>query len=278
MLGKCEEHGFYRGEKCTVCNKAGKFLMNEQEMNTLGRLMAGILRHFPNKFELYIDPQGWVNLDDMVDAVKENRRRFHWLRKHPFTALKETDDKGRFQVDNNMIRATYGHTVDVDPDLPSDDIPERLYYPAAQAELSLLLDEGLTPSDKMKVHLSRSFKDAVVAGEHRYDDAVILEVDALRALENGCDIGQAGTTVFTTFEIPGEFLKVADMVNESDETDNEAADEGSSVSVEDEVDKEEEMKEPIDEPEEEGEELADRNDAPDVSEDAEDEDEEIWDL
>ncbi len=49
MLGKCDEHGYYRGETCPVCNTKGKFLMSDRELDSLGRIMAGVLRHFPEK-------------------------------------------------------------------------------------------------------------------------------------------------------------------------------------------------------------------------------------
>jgi len=97
MLGLCEEHSYYRGAECPECGKKGKFLMNEHETDTIGRLLAGILRHFPDKFELYMDAEGWVNIYDMVGAVKRTRGRMRWLKPHHFLGMVETDEKGRFR-------------------------------------------------------------------------------------------------------------------------------------------------------------------------------------
>jgi len=52
MLSKCEGHGYYRGDFCPVCKKEGKFMMNDQELNSLSRIIAGALRHFPEKLGL----------------------------------------------------------------------------------------------------------------------------------------------------------------------------------------------------------------------------------
>jgi len=44
MLAECKDHGYFRGESCPVCNEKGKFLMTDKELNSLGRIMAGVLR------------------------------------------------------------------------------------------------------------------------------------------------------------------------------------------------------------------------------------------
>lgn len=207
MLGECKEHGYYRGERCPICDQKGKFLMNEKEMDSVGRLMAGILRHFPSKFELYIDAKGWIDLYELLDAVKQQRRRLRWLKQHHIRAMVDTDKKGRFQMVGSMVRATYGHTVNVDPDLPTDNIPDILFFPTSEAELEEGLKKGLFPTDKNKVHLSKTLDSALTAGQHRYDAPIILKVDAAGAKTGGYAIGEAGTTVYTTDEIPPSYLR-----------------------------------------------------------------------
>ena len=212
MLGACLEHGYYRGERCPVCDTSGKFLMNDEEMESIGRLMAGLLRHFPEKFGLSMDQKGWVSLIDMIEAVKRRRRQFHWLRQHHVRAMIDTDKKGRYQVVGNSVRATYGHTIDVDPDLPTINIPDVLFYPSSQDEIDLHMESGLMPVDRKKVHLSLTLDAAMIAGEHRVENPVILKVDALGAIKEGYAIGEAGSTVYITKEIPSAFLeKVEDV-------------------------------------------------------------------
>ena len=52
MLSECDEHGYYRQENCPICEKKGRFLMNDGELNSLSRILAGALRHFPKKWGL----------------------------------------------------------------------------------------------------------------------------------------------------------------------------------------------------------------------------------
>ncbi|MBN1109405.1 MAG: RNA 2'-phosphotransferase [Methanomassiliicoccales archaeon] len=180
--------------------------MNEQELDQLGRTLAGALRHFPERFGLDMDEQGFVSIREFINALRNSNRRYHWLRPHHIIAIIETDPKGRYQISNDMMRATYGHSLDLDLRLPTEDIPERLYYPATPEEADIILETGLRPSDRKMVHLSKTFQDALSAGRVRVENPVILEVDTAAAIEAGNVISKAGKTVFLVREIPPEFL------------------------------------------------------------------------
>ncbi|MCK5548649.1 MAG: RNA 2'-phosphotransferase [Thermoplasmata archaeon] len=69
MLKDCRSHGFFRGELCPSCSEKGKFLLNEKELDLLGRTIAGILRHFPERYGMEMNEHGWVDLNDLVTAI-----------------------------------------------------------------------------------------------------------------------------------------------------------------------------------------------------------------
>ncbi len=193
-----------------MCGEPGKFLMSDQELERIGRTMAGALRHFPEKFGLHMDEQGFVPMREFIYAVKKNNPRYHWLRPHHIIALIETDPKGRYQSSTDLIRATYGHTIDLDLRLPTDNIPDRLYYPTTEEEADIILETGLKPSDRKMVHLSKTYADAYNAGRVRTDTPVILEIDAKRAMESGLEIQRAARTVYLIGEVPAQFLSKAE--------------------------------------------------------------------
>ncbi len=207
MLKECKEHGYFRGEKCPVCSEEGRFLMNDEEIEHLGKTMAGALRHFPEKFSLKMDEHGWVSIYSLIDAVRARSQRFRWLRPHHIEGIVETDPKGRYQIKDNEIRATYGHSIDIDLDLPTENIPEKLYYPTTTEEINIILETGLKPVDRKMVHLSKTIHDAKTAGSHRVENPVIIEIDAKKAIENGLVIMQAGKTVYVAKDVPAEYLR-----------------------------------------------------------------------
>lgn len=210
-MRECREHGYFRAEICPVCGDEGRFLMNTEELDRLSRTMAGVLRHFPERFDLQMDKQGFVDLRAFVGALQRKQRRYHWLRPHHVIAVIETDNKGRYEYRDGKIRATYAHSFEVELDLPAGGTPDKLYYPTTPEEVDIVLETGLKPSDRKMVHLSRGIGDAVNAGRVRTESPVILEVDARTATNDGLVIQKAGRTVYVTNEVPPKYLVRIDV-------------------------------------------------------------------
>jgi len=210
MLKECAQHGYFRAETCPVCGEAGRFLMNDRELDHLGRILTGVLRHFPERYQLAMDSRGWIELSDISRAISQRHPMYHWLRPHHLVAIAETDAKGRYEVKDDRVRATYGHTLEVDLDLPTENIPDRLYFPVTPEEATIVLEVGLKPTDRRKVHLSKTAADAVAAGKVRTPEPVILEIDAHRGRETGLVIMQAGKTVFLVDRVPADLLRRAE--------------------------------------------------------------------
>jgi len=105
-----------------------------------------------------------------------------------------------------MIRATYGHTIDVNlDDLPIAEIDE-FFYPVTEEEIDIILEGGLHPIDRKKVHLSGSIEKATEAGKVRTEDPLILKIDGKKAKKAGLKIYQAGKDVFITDAIDAKFI------------------------------------------------------------------------
>jgi len=210
MLSECEEHGYFRGEMCPVCSEKGKFLMNDKELGSLSRIMAGALRHFPDKLGLMMDGKGWVDISSLIDAIGTSRSGFNWLRSHHIEALVATDSRGRYQIDGGMIRATYGHTIDVTlDDLPAADLDEY-FYPVTEEEADIIIEGGLHPIDRKKVHLSGSIEKAIEAGRVRTEDPLILRIDGVKTRKDGIEIYHAGTDVYITEKIDAKYISKVD--------------------------------------------------------------------
>jgi putative RNA 2'-phosphotransferase len=207
MLRECKDHGYFRAEVCSVCGEEGRFLMNEEELDRVSRTMAGVLRHFPERFDLQMDRHGFVDLRSFVDALQRKQQRYHWLRPHHIVAIIETDDKGRYEFRDGMIRATYAHSFEVDLDADIVGTPDALYYPTTAEEVDIVLEVGLKPSDRKKVHLSKTVGDAVNAGRVRTESPIILEINSKAAAEDGIVIQKAGRTVYLTNDVPPHYLK-----------------------------------------------------------------------
>jgi putative RNA 2'-phosphotransferase len=207
MLAQCRTHGYYRGERCPLCDETGRFLMKDFEIDRVGRMMAGILRHFPERFNLTMDGRGWVDLEEFTNAIKDSRDNYRrWLRREHIVALVETDEKGRYQIDGGMVRATYAHSVNVNlDDLPEANV-DKLYFPVSEEEMDLVLESGLRPSDRNMIHLSATPDKAYSAGRVHIADPLLLEIDVKKASDAGNFIFRAGKSVYVTDAVEPEVL------------------------------------------------------------------------
>ncbi len=215
MLAECKEHGYYRGRYCPICRREGKFLMSDKELKKLSSVVIGILRHFPQQFGIKLDKHGWGDIEEISNAIRNRIDRFYWVRKKHIEALALTDEKGRYQIKNDKIRATYAHTIEVDlTDMPKADV-DFLYYPVTEEELDIVLEQGIFPTDRNKVHLSGSIQKALEAGRVRTENPVLLKIDARKAMEDGVDIRKATKDVYIADEIAAKYISRLEEKEES---------------------------------------------------------------
>lgn len=168
--------------------------------------MAGILRHFPEKFDLEMDINGWVSVRELSNALAAKDKRKHWLRDRHIEAIVACDPKGRYEVRGGNVRATYAHTVEIEIDLPTDNIPELLFYPCARDEADLLLEGGIHPGNRKHVHLSKTITNAANAGAVHHTRPYIIEIDTISMVASGNTIFRAGNTVYLTENVDPQFL------------------------------------------------------------------------
>ncbi|MGC8585540.1 MAG: RNA 2'-phosphotransferase [Thermoplasmata archaeon] len=207
----CNKHGPFRGEKCPVCGDEGKLMLNDWEVEALSRILTGILRHFPENFNVKLDQHGWANINDIAEGIRGKNKKFRFLKPYHVEAFILTDTKGRFQYDKSAgkVRATYGHSINVDlSDLPSENIPRKLYYAIVPEEEEFINEIGIKPGERKWVHLSDSYEEAYISGRHRTDNPIVLEIDAEKLINDGRAIYRANEKIYITKEIPpGYFIK-----------------------------------------------------------------------
>ena len=118
------------------------------------------------------------------------------------------DEKGRYEVRGGMVRATYAHTVEIELDLPTDLIPDLLFYPCSADELDVLLEAGIKPGGRRWVHLSKTVTTACNAGRVHHAHPLIIEVDTIQMQADGNTVYRAGTTVYLTEDVPSEYCQL----------------------------------------------------------------------
>ena len=213
-LRTCQNDGPFRGYECPVCSGRGKLLMHENEVEGVGRILAGMLRHFPDNYGVKLDEHGWVKIYTIIPVIRTQKRNFWWLTPFHVEALVRTDPKGRYQInDFGEIRAAYGHTIPINVDDMPTDVPEKLYYQTTDEELEFIRETGISPSDKSWVHLSLTARQAYVSGLFHIDSPAVVEIDVDGLNGSGRQVYRATDEVFLVRDIPPEF--VGEKIGES---------------------------------------------------------------
>lgn len=185
--------------------------MNDRrDLIKLSKFLALILRHQPERFALALDEEGWASLSEVMEIL-HGLPNFRWATRADVIAVVEQgtgDDKRRFQVEGNRIRARYGHSLSrairYEPCVP----PALLYHGTSLDALESIRREGLRPMERQYVHLSPDPTTAVRVGARRDDRPVILAVSAADAHAAGVVFHRADALVYLARHIPAEFLEV----------------------------------------------------------------------
>lgn len=208
MLRSCPAHGAFDGERCPTCSHPGDPLVDEERRTQLSKFLSGALRHFPDDVGLELDEAGWTSLPDLIDAATH---RYGWAQAPEVRAVLALDPKGRFETDGDQVRATYGHSVDVDVDArQAGPIPSRLFHGTPEANLSAIRAEGLKPMGRQAVHLSPDVQTAREVGLRHAEHVAILAVDADGLQADGIEVRRRAETVYTCQRAPPEHLDVVE--------------------------------------------------------------------
>ncbi|MEV4558867.1 RNA 2'-phosphotransferase [Kitasatospora sp. NPDC049285] len=178
--------------------------MDEKRTVKTSKMLSRILRHDPGAVGVSLDAAGWVEIDTLLAALARHGRA---LTRAELDHVVATNNKRRFaySADGRSIRASQGHTVEVDLGLPVTVPPEVLYHGTATRTLGPILAEGLRPMARQDVHLSADTDTAVRVGS-RHGRPVVLRVDAAAMAADGHEFRVSDNGVWLTGEVPPQYL------------------------------------------------------------------------
>ena len=180
-------------------------MSHRHHVTALSKLMRYILRHRPDEFGLVLDEDGFVSVKELQQAVAEEAGWSHVRRSH-ITEVVLTSDRERFEIEDERIRATYGHstphTIRYEPTEP----PQTLYHGTRRKTYPHILQKGLDPMGRTYVHLAASSELAERIGRRRDPHPVLVEIQARRASEDGIVFYQANPLIYLADHIPPDYI------------------------------------------------------------------------
>ncbi len=179
----------------------------EYDSIKLSKTMSHALRHAPEQYGLTLDLDGWVQVEDLLNALRRKTPRWRSLQIEDLQHFMVASQKQRFEIHDHRIRAFYGHSTETRIERVSSVPPEVLYHGTAPQVVPLIHAEGLKPMKRQYVHLSADEGTAREVALRRTSRPVLLRVEALKAHQAGLSFYLGNDQVWLADAIPPEFLK-----------------------------------------------------------------------
>ncbi|MFF4015602.1 RNA 2'-phosphotransferase [Streptomyces sp. NPDC001843] len=177
--------------------------MDERRTMKVSKYLSKHLRHQPERIGLALDEGGWVEIDTLIAAAATHGFRFT---REELDHVVAVNDKKRFAVEGTRIRASQGHSIDVDLGLPPVTPPAYLYHGTVARNLDAIRAEGLRPMNRHDVHLSADRETAERVGARR-GRPVVLPVDAAAMHHDGHVFHVSANGVWLTKAVPPQYLR-----------------------------------------------------------------------
>ncbi|MET8560675.1 RNA 2'-phosphotransferase [Streptomyces flaveolus] len=177
--------------------------MDERRTVKVSKYLSKHLRHQPERIGLTPDPGGWVGIDALIAAAAAHGFPFT---REELDHVVAANDKRRFAVENGRIRASQGHSIEVDLGLPPATPPPYLYHGTVARHLDAIRAEGLRPMNRHAVHLSADRETATRVGARR-GRPVVLSVDSGAMHRDRHVFHISANGVWLTATVPPRYLR-----------------------------------------------------------------------
>ena len=174
----------------------------------ISKFLSLVLRHRPERVGLTLDREGWVSVASLLEALEAHGRR---LSPDELREVVRTNDKRRFSfsADGLSIRASQGHSVEVELGYEPSEPPPVLYHGTAERSLASIREGGIVKGRRHHVHLSEQAETAETVGR-RYGRPVILLIASATMHAEGHVFFRSANGVWLTAHVPARYITFGD--------------------------------------------------------------------
>lgn len=174
--------------------------MGDKSLVKKSKYLSLILRHDPGKVGLVLDSAGWVSVRDLLQAVGWS---FFDL-----TEVVSKNDKKRFEFseDQLKIRASQGHSIDVDLEYAVSEPPELLYHGTSKNHFDSIREKGFLKMDRHDVHLFANKDKSLEIASKRRPKPAVLTVQSQEMVRDGYLFRVSTNQVWLVDTVPPKYI------------------------------------------------------------------------
>ena len=172
------------------------------------KFLSLVLRHDPKKIGLTLDQNGWANVQNLLQKLGWDMNTLEYI------VNNNSKKRFAFNVDKTQIRASQGHSIQVDLQLTPKQPPDMLFHGTTESNVQSILASGLDKRNRQHVHLSPDTATARKVGE-RHGKPEIFEIDTKAMREAGFRFFLSDNGVWLTDFVPSKYLKLHKQQSDS---------------------------------------------------------------
>jgi putative RNA 2'-phosphotransferase len=178
--------------------------VDAREKTKTSKFLSLVLRHQPGAAHVALDEAGWVDVEALLAGCAKAGRV---INHGDLDEVVATNEKKRFEFseDGKRLRASQGHSVEVDLQYEVSEPPVVLYHGTAERNLESIWQKGLIKGKRHHVHLSTDVQTARQVGS-RYGRPVVLSIDAAAMVADGREFFVSTNEVWLTDFVPVSYL------------------------------------------------------------------------
>lgn len=174
----------------------------------LSREISYALRHAPFEYNLELDENGFVPIEQLLHSLNLSNEYDREITKKDLEYIINNSDKKRHEIVGDKIRALYGHSIPAKIEKTPSIPPDTLYHGTTKRFLNFIIKDGLLPMKRQYVHLSIDKETAMLVGSRRDKNPIILEIDAKRAFNDGIKFYTENDKVWLCGKLPYKYIKI----------------------------------------------------------------------
>ncbi len=181
--------------------------IDEARADRLSRFLAMVLRHRAHQFDLPMDDEGFVPVDELLEVIDE-QSSLDWVELEHLEYLTHRGDRKRFEIRDGGMRATYGHSFRRPIRYQEVEPPEELFVAIPKGQVAQVKAQGLRPLGRQYVHLSEQRAEAEEVGRRHDDNSMIVTVRAGEAAKKGVPFYRPTDGLYLVSHLPAQYLEL----------------------------------------------------------------------
>lgn len=179
--------------------------MSPEQTTRASKFLSLVLRHQPETAHITLDSAGWTGVEELLRGCAQARRS---ITRDQLQHIVDTNAKKRFEFspDGTRIRASQGHSIQVDLAYEPQDPPELLYHGTATRFLDSIRAKGLLKMDRHHVHLSAETRMTLEVGA-RHGKPALLTIRSAAMIAAGHAFYRSTNGVWLVEHVPVAFIQ-----------------------------------------------------------------------